>query len=101
MNCPLCKKHLLEIGPEPYDYICQTRVNFRGSTISHYEDRNEGIHWTIPPYQIVTKNNKSSVWVLKEVDGFTVWKIIFEGEIIHPDTPEKLQKRIKNLIILS
>lgn len=106
--CPLCKKVLLEIGddPEDRDYICQTRINLLGGegllgNVSHYEDRsdNQYIIWIALPYKITTstKDHKSCIYILNNITQL-LWKEVATTSEIHPDTPERLAKRIKLLV---
>lgn len=112
MKCPLCQKMLLEIGSTNPDYICQTRIKFEGkSSLAHYEQREgEGIHWYLPPYQIISKENETIVNMVNEDNkglsasfyGKPNFKHIFTiQEKIHPDEPEKIMKRIKLLTLFS
>lgn len=123
--CPLCKKVLLEIvaddeeGSEDLtDYICQTRVNivnYRGArgNVSHYEKRagDRFISWIALPYKIDTdaKDHQSSIYILrdpstydpfssKEVSKYAEWTFVTTTSEIHPDTPERLAKRLKLLV---
>lgn len=112
MICPLCNKFLLDVGiPEEKSYICATRIKFEGkASLSHYENRHgEGIVWYAAPYQIKFKDGKSIISVLdtdKSMVGSRfmrpVFKHIFTAATeLHPDDPEKIAKRIKNLIMFS
>lgn len=105
-SCPLCHKLLLGIME---DRICQTRVTFpAGKSLPHYENR-EGsiIKWYLPPYLIKTKGDRSEVYIFDDdypYDPKKVapeFKFVMETGIIHPDVPDKVTKRIKNLIIFS
>ena len=117
--CPLCKKVLLEIGGRnDRDYICQTRVKIEGfegprGNVPHYEQRSESsyIKWIALPYKIMTFTDKdedrqSSIYLLQkktynpteEEMKEPMWKLIATTPEIHPDTPERLAKRIKLLV---
>jgi hypothetical protein len=122
--CPLCKKVLLEIGgKDDRDYICQTRVKLDGFTgmygsVPHYEDRADSryIVWIALPYKITTttEDHRSCIYMMRddeptEDQGINPkwmkdqrrepkWKEIATTSEIHPDTPERLAKRIKLLV---
>jgi len=110
MKCPLCGKMLLSVGPKPADLICQTRVKFTKADLPHYSQRdrdtNDSIIWYLPPYKLINIGDFSEIWtVIDATDTHTYWapefKFITKVPIIHPDKPEIVTKRIKNLIIFS
>lgn len=111
MKCPLCKQDMLTAGSGEYmDYFCRVRIKFEGKTsLPHCEKRdNKDLVWYLPPYQIVTKEKQTIVNVVDEANSgagrFTKpdFKHVFTvDEIIHPDNPEKLVKRIKLLTLFS
>ena len=106
------------------DYICQTRVSIPGcKSLSHYEDRSGGrrIIWIAYPYRITnyTDNQTSyieihdrvaeekEIEVLRTVENVllpnpvrvhAIWKEVATVPILHPDSSEKLSKRIKLLV---
>lgn len=112
MKCPLCQQELLEIefGRE-VDYICRVRIKFEGEGLtlsaSHYEQRfNSDICWYVPPYRIISRPGQTIVSKKIEYYRDAIVRPEFEhvftvDEVIKPDEPEKLLKRIKLLTILS
>jgi hypothetical protein len=107
MKCPLCDKILLEIGSNPTEFICQTRVRYNKADLPHYSKRDsDSIIWYLPPYKIINKDETSEIWVV--VPGSetqTYWapdfNFIAKVPVIHPDKPEIVTKRIKKLVLFS
>lgn len=106
--CPLCNKPLLELTDKlgiVTDYICQTRISFnKFASLPHYEDREytSGIIWYCPPYRIININNQSIIDEIKVAKYQKPEFIhVFVTSQIHPDVPEKISNRIKNLIMFS
>lgn len=108
MNCPLCNKHLLEVGFG--DVICQTRIKFEGkATLPHYEQREDKVYWYLPPYQIINEKDKTLVMKMDEevipsrgFYGKPDFKMVFTmDEHFPPTAADKLLKRIKLLTIFS
>lgn len=112
MKCPICYKILLESGfGDSIDYFCRTRIKFTDknckASVSHYANRDDGVTWYAPPYQITFKDGKSVIYILDDllyIDRFN--KPYFEYVFtipteLQPDDPDKVAKRIKNLILFS
>lgn len=112
MKCPICNNHELvtqsledSFGFAP-DLFCPevTKVEFK--TLNHYREftsRGE-IRVIVLPYRIVTKNNRSTVGLLKKYktgERKNYFKTILNVPTIHLDTAPKLKERIKLLLTLS
>ena len=119
MKCPLCQQELLPLGlavntptnPDmAQDYMCRTRIKFEGkASLAHYEQRDGNIYWYLPPYQVISFKDKTIVNKLDESNvglsnrftkpDFT--HVFTVEEVIKPDNPEKLIKRINLLTLFS
>ena len=111
MKCPLCNKKLLKIDMLA-DYICPTRVAFSNNhETTHYELRDYGLSgaisiWYLPPYHIINIGDRSTIYLYNTDDNQVISMVPFVRRVldvpaIPPDSPEKLIKRIRNLIIFS
>ena len=102
-DCPLCGKRLQILYTGQYQrYYCPTLDEH--TKVQHYflerktNDNSFEQHYIVYPFKIETKLNdqKSKVYDLSKDNMFIV-----EYPIINPENPEKLLKRLKNLIIYS
>lgn len=111
--CPICNKFLFYIPSDNgFCYNCPTRAQFElGPNISHYQDIHDLTIIFIPPYCISSFKNidKSDIYIYKspEIDqplrkyGNPDLEFIATTSKIHPDSIDKLLKRIKLLTLLS
>lgn len=113
MKCPVCKKQELvaqsledSFGYAP-DLFCPETVTLPGGKIlNHYRDfsRLKQIRIIVPPYRILTENNKSKISIQSRYktgsQGY-FFKTLLELPVVHPDSQERLIDRIKLLLLMS